>query len=567
MARRLLEMSVLALVACAKAVAPGPATSSAAAPPVAAVPAPAAVVEVRVTHSRPDHLHVEYTFPEATSEIVFARPSPTVRTNWAPATPGVKLFPDHATAPSAMREWTFDLVVDEIQPEKDYRNFYRFTDRGLLFYTGHLAARSVTQPRESTRGELTFVSAPDERIVARGQPRDTQAKLPMNADGTYVYFGTLTPSETSDFVGVVDQGFPPALRARIDEVLPRFFAFFSNGLGRPESAEEKPLLFATYHERTGRGWDMGGGVMPPRVVNFDFGIAKQPSAEARVEIEKILAHEIAHLWNADLYSGEDELHETWMKEGSADALAARALLEAKAINQSDYRWRFSDALNLCLLALDEGEPLSASRRPGRSRDYYTCGMTLTALSAAASKMELIPFLREVYSGPNNTYDGARWFATIEARGGKADVVRKLAAERLGDPSVELSAALKDAGIAHTLAQAPSEFVQVRAAPFAVRALLAPSCVAALDMYGTMMVRPEVTADGACGPATKGDELTTLAGVDLATHALGAHDQGFAQCQARKTVTVGRRGKSDIEIPCAPKPRRRTPYYEIMKVPY
>jgi hypothetical protein len=386
----------------------------------------------------------------------------------------------------------------------------------------------------------------------------------MKADGIYAYFGKEEPLETPDFVGLIDRGFPPELRARLDDELPRFFAYYGDGLGRPAGATEKPLLFASYQQLENPDWlDIGGGMMPPRSVNIHVGVgAGEIEPWKKTEIDFVLAHEIAHLWNGDVYETGDAKNETWMKEGSADVLAFGAMRRAGVLDEKAHRERLSDAVSLCLLALDEGEGLSGANRPGHSRDFYTCGATLTLLSAAASHLDVTAFLREVFAGAGNHYDAARWFATIEAHHGRAGVARTLAEGRLENPA----RALNEAGLAIAPRKEASRAVEMRTSPFALRALLGVGCVDALDLSTNVRVEPVVKADGACGSASKGDRFISLAGVALGEHGAAAFDAGHAQCVARQKVVVGRKGKSDIELPCAPAPRQRIPYYEISNLP-
>jgi hypothetical protein len=243
-------------------------------------------------------------------------------------------------------------------------------------------------------------------------------------------------------------------------------------------------------------------------------------------------------------------------------LAFCAMHHAGVLDETAYRERLSDAVSLCLLALDEGAALSAASRPGHSRDDYTCGATLTLLSAVASHLDVTAFLREVFAGPGNRYDSARWFATIEAHHGRAEVARTLAEGRLDDAA----RALNDAGLTLAPRTEPSRAVEMRTSPFAVRALFVPACVDALDLSSNVRMEPVVKTDGVCGSAAKGDRFISLAGIALGEHGPSAFDAGYAQCVARQKVVVGRKGKSDIELPCRPAPRKRIPYYEISKLP-
>jgi hypothetical protein len=140
------------------------------------------------------------------------------------------------------------------------------------------------------KGSLTIIGSAWETVLVRGHAPASEVTIPMQANGTYVYVGALKPTETPDFVGGVSTSF-----YRVCSVTTR------TRLGRPARAEDKPTLLATFAKLKAAGRDIGGGVMPPRVVNFDAGLDERDINKVdealRSEIELIIAHEVAHLWN------------------------------------------------------------------------------------------------------------------------------------------------------------------------------------------------------------------------------------------------------------------------------
>ena len=294
MTRRLLELALVGVVACG---APAVVRAPAAPPPP---PPPAPVVHVTVTHVAPDRFHVEYTLPEPSARLDLQRHGAEVRAHWVPVDAQLVHDGDRESliAPAPRTRFEIDLTADTFDPEKDYRNHFSFTDGGRLLYTGHLAATTL-------RGTITLVGAPGESVIVHGQPPGPTATAPMQSDGTYVYFGTAKPITTDDVVSVIDPGMPPSTRADLDSLLPRLFKLYGDGLGRPPSAAEKPLLFASYAKIRGNAWSINGGVMPPRVVSLGLEYAGEPVPPAvRFELEYVIAHESAHLWNGDLYSSD-----------------------------------------------------------------------------------------------------------------------------------------------------------------------------------------------------------------------------------------------------------------------
>lgn len=561
-------------------------------PHVTAVAAPAASraadLSARYVHVGPDLWRVEYSFAEPIRGATFARSTERVRDDWRVTTKGVRILHqgdgrDLLVADAPTTTVAIEVPYTALRPEMDYSPFYRFTDAGFLAYTGHLAllgsecrapcAQSGAPPLQGT---LTIVAAAGETVLVRGQPRGAEATLPLRANGTYAYFGSVPAIETRDFVGVVDRGSPPWLRETMNDLVPRLFDLYGAELGRPTSAAERPLLFATYTRLQGTARDLGGNVMRPRVLNLAFGLAgKEVDAaepSVRRDVAFLVAHEAAHLWNADTYASGGSAGSAWMHEGSADALSFRALRRLDAIDEPELRARFGQALSLCVLSLDDGAPLAASTRRGRGRDFYECGSTIALLTEAAlakhdPRSDLFTFWRAVFVGVNadGEYDEELYFTTLDRLGhepGVTGLVRRMVGEGLSDPTAELRAALEPLGIETVVASGPlPEIYERRAAGPALRALLPRACSEAIvaDDDGW-----RVTAENVCPGLAVGDVVSEIAGRDLAQRGASAFDAGFVQCRTTRAITMDRRGKASVRVPCVDAPRARPPYLALAK---
>ncbi len=484
------------------------------------------------------------------------------------------------------------MTATDAQPEKQYRPFYAFTDQGELVFPAHFAvaiaecddaacAHPLAQPAAELDGTITLVAkgarggAAAETILVRGHARAAEVTIPTKDSETYAYFGALQEVETPDVIGIIDRGYPPAIRRRFDTLVAPLFALYAKDLGVPP-ATDKPLLFASFMASDHH--DFGGGVIPPRVVNLAFNLSPQElhAIDAKVlgSVDLILAHEVAHLWNTDLYSHDEGGAAAWMHEGSADALAFRALRRLGALDEATYRARLSTSVSLCALALSEGKPLSASARPGYTRNLYECGNTIALITEGAVhkrnvSSNLFTFWKDLFNARGNrSYGEALYFATLDRLGADpttTETVRRLVKEPIAHPAAEIAQALARVGVQLRPREGPLPLdYQEQSSAVAVRALLAPACVAALGFRGTHRVEPRVMQDGACGQAVRDDVIEKLAGVALGAQGGSAFDAGFAQCMKSRTLDVGRTGKPSITLPCADPPRARTPYFEITR---
>ncbi len=560
--------SRLALLACGMMAcgAPGHAASPHA-------PAPL-TCSARVVHVNGTTWRAEYTFSEPVGSFTFrGRPHP-FREGWRLAPP-LRLVHEgekHVViSPSPRRSFVLDITATDEQPDKDYRPFDVFTDRGTLLYTGHFAL--------DLPGHLVVAAAEGEAVLVQGHPRAKEATLAMGEDGTYAYVGGLPPVETRDVTAVVDRGYPPWLRSEIDSLLPPLFATLTTAFGGG-AARGKPLLFARFGRHPGKVRDLGGGVVHPGVVALGFGLGdellREPEALLRQDIELVIAHEIVHLWNTDRFEHVGDASTAWMYEGSADALAFRLLATLGIYDEATRRERVSTALSLCLLALAEGSSLRASVAPGRSRDFYTCGATAALVTEAAVRSrlpeaDLLTFWRALFDATaprGGRYDEALYLATLarlSADREATSVVDTLTRGRLDDPERTLTSTLARLGVRTD--RRPNGGIllpptyEAKAGPFAVRALLPPACAAALAFRGNHAAHPQVTSD-ACAPLARGDVVVSLAEIDVGAEGARAWDAAFLACARDGRVRIGRKDAGPLDVPCASVPRARPAYVDV-----
>jgi hypothetical protein len=441
-----------------------------------------------------------------------------------------------------------------VKPEREYVPFSRYTDRGVLAYTGPLMLAGGT-------GTLTLVAAPAESVVVQGRSPAPEARLPMTDDGTYAYFGDLPPVETATSTSVVDRATPGWLRDRIADDVARVFALYGDRLGPLQG--EKPTVFLTFATRE-HGVSLGGGVLPAHVLALDLQVEAArvagPSPGLRRDIDALMAHEAAHLWNSDEHPVGGGAEASWLHEGTADALAMRALRSVGAMSDEEYRGALSEAASECAMWMSGGQPLTASTRDGHARAFYVCGSTIELVVEAAvrrrdPKADLFTFWRAVFARVKSSYDEEAFFATIDRLGQDPQVtaaVRRLAHERLDDPAKALRETLARVGVATAPPRGgalPDAYEQRASIP-AVEALLPAACAKALAYDGDLEVVPRVTADGACPGLSKGDRIESVAGVKLGDAGATAWAAGYASCQARQAVELGVNG-TIVTVACDP----------------
>jgi hypothetical protein len=549
-------------------------------------------VNVRFTHVAGDAWLADYALPEPVRALAFQHPR-TARDAWRVLAPsGATLVGSYVVSPEPFTRLRVELKTNLVEPDKEYRAFYRYTDDGWLVYTGQLAvARASCSARgcqdgkglssgQEFEGTITLARAranPAEGIVVYGQTPAPEAKVALTRDGTYAYFGALAPVEAPSFVGVLDRGMPAWMRDRVSGDLHRLFALYAERLGPLEGP--RPTVFLAFTNRE-HGVSLGGGVLKPRLVTIDLELGATRAADGAgtlLDIDRLVAHEAAHFWNADRYSGSGDPRLAWLAEGGADALAARALHASGVLDDDTYRGALSRAASECALWLSGGEPLTASSRMGHARAFYVCGSTLSLVAEGAVRRrgdphaDLFTFWSAVFAEGQPLYDETTFLRVLDRLGGNpavTDAVRRLVHDRLDDPTTAVRDALRLVGVETTVVSQgpwPADYEQHASIP-AMDALLPKACARALTFDGDVEVRPRVGADGACPGLARGDVIDRVAGTPVGPLGATSLRRAHASCRANGVVEVVTSEQRNVSIPCELKAASAPEYFAIVRPP-
>ena len=587
--RLLLPLLAATLAACGR--------SKALAPPVAAGPEAATIssaplalptgstVNIRLTHGGADRWTAEYALPEPVRALAFARQH-IARAAWRIVDPpGATQVGPYVVAAQPFSRLRIELPTDTVQAEKEYRAFTRYTDGGVLTYTGQLSvARAVCSAGGCEAGQglsrgtdypgtLTLVAAPGETVLVHGRAPALETSVALGDHGTYAYFGTLAPVETAGFVGVVDRGLPEWMRRRVSADIARLFALYADRFGALDGP--KATVFLTFAARD-HGTSLAGGVLRPHLLALDLelsGAGLTGNGTTLLALDRLVAHEAAHFWNDDQHSRGGGPSAAWLDEGSADALATRALHATGVLDDAAYRDTLSQAASECALWLAVGEPLTASTRPGHVRAFYVCGSTLGLIAEAVvqrrdPRADLFTFWRAVFDEGKPVYDEATFMRVLDRLGGDprvTEAVRHLVHDHLEDSTRALRDALLLAGLATTIATGPlpGDYEQHASIP-EMDALLPRACAQALAFDGDVEVRPRVGADGVCPGLASGDVIDSVAGFPVGPRGATSFRQGAASCRARHVVDVVTARQEHLALPCDPDARAAPDYFELTR---
>jgi len=399
---------------------------------------PLGPIAITVAHDMgADAWTITYHLPERVRALGFQRGDYAYRvSNWKLVQPADAVLRHDVDGDHIVGASAFDTVVIHIPSyfkriEKDYELFFRYTDGATSVYTGDFDVAPVTcvdaactklgPTPAPVATELTFVPRESEWVVTPLGRAQGSAKWRSDGDTTYICFGTAAPMEWGGAMVVVDPGFPEWLRMHLLRITPEIIDYYSAKTG--ENLPWRPRIFLSYSDGAEpKGISITGGTQAS-LVQFAIALGSDERSldnpDVRDTATFLMAHELAHLWNAQAFSNDGG---DWLHEGGADAFAFRAIRDLRSMTlpryqEASYKDTLSLQLSLCLLN-SQGLALKASSVPGKFKNYYWCGSTLELWAEAALRqhradLTLFDFWKEVFAeAPKRHYDMHTFFAAM-----------------------------------------------------------------------------------------------------------------------------------------------------------
>jgi hypothetical protein len=526
---------------------------------------------IEVTRPAPGIWRVTYRFDDPAPALRFGRAAAFHRERvWRIVTPGYVWDRDstgqdvvqllRAIGPAART-----IVVEfpeyaEVLP-KEYELFLRFSDGSVALYTGHLYAAPDTG-RDLLRS-VRIVSPPGASVLVAGHRADTSVSfLDEAGDGAYAYIGSLPALETSEGFAVVDPGLPPWLRTLFETRVPGIFTLYRDEFNVP--LPRKPIILVGYREGVRSGRTSSGGTLPGQVtLAFEGAAWRTESADARRQAFHLLAHEFAHLWNGHLVANAGG-PASWMHEGSADALAAEALLVLGVVDSIQSSADRDAVLNACLSALVSGSVHSAEAR-GAFRQFYDCGAVLSDWTVAALRQsdpsaDVFTFWRALLT---RTLDSGRyteedWFTVLAVAGVPSTTIDAMRTFLDAPGLAGALQAIAASGISMHPAPAPP-LAQQGYARAAFAHLMAVTCGGRLSYsWGPVVVTGALVN---CAPFATPMRVAFINRHRLGDEGTAAHDAVLRACSSGEMVDLGGEDGSTLRrVPCTTPLAPRVPWY-------
>jgi len=519
-----------------------------------------------------DRWRATYELAAETGLLRFERPAAFYRESvWEVVTPGWTLARDGDAQVLVAEEGVetsrivmeFPVHTDNLQ--KEYEFFQSFTDGSVAIYTGHLfvAPAGGEAPEEELDylRRLELVPQAGERLVVLGKVAQgrTLWENPYD-DGTYVYFGGIAPLETKDTIAIIDPGAPAWMVERLDRLVPEMFALYTERFGEP--LPWKPVVLFNFEDVEHSGLASGGGTVTGLVQMSATGKAwHDASPDKSEQLLYLIAHEAAHFWNGQIHTYE-EMADSWMNEGSADAFAELALLRSGYIDADRLAQRRTEALNRCASGLRDG-PLTEALERRQFRTYYSCGQLIALWSVGIvaepsdpdALFEIWRVLFEHSDPEDGSYNRDTYLDALSSLGAEPEnlvaLVSFLDSEQ-ADPAASLVEFMARAGVEIDLLERPVPELRRDRANHALQHLMADSCGGRYSIY-TEGPRLRTAAMDECEPFSVELRVLSIEGHGNEPDGDLALDAVTARCSRGEPVTLGLEDGSEARVPCASPP--------------
>ena len=345
--------ALLALAACGRL-----ATGDTAAGPAEAAPDSIVHTEVTVARVAHDRWQVDYRFSRPVDGFALGPVAAQYRSEaWTPATAGVRLVQrdgeELLVADTALRHLRVHVRRYTRFVHDQYAPMLPFTDGGVALYAGFFTGDALIGGEPApTQLSLEYVPLPGERVLTPAGG---------SADG-YAYFGTQDPVQAPHARLVIDSGTPAWLRTAMHDVITRTNTVFADRLGA-EPPMQPLILVGAGDIDSADGLSVKGGAVGDQLVMLLTGRGlREETPPRRAALERLTAHELAHLWQLRGFPNAFNHGEPWLHEaGIWDSAQVRAFAERAATQ--------------CQTTLD-GRTLAAAVHAGAFDAAYSCGFGL-----------------------------------------------------------------------------------------------------------------------------------------------------------------------------------------------
>lgn len=322
----------------------------------------------------------DYRLSRPVQKLDFSRTARGLREKmWTLDTPGIAFRDDSivSTNNHPFSHFKFHVSPYTRLVNLNYAPAVVFADRSLALFTGYF---NIAGDSPNTSFRFTNHDSP---VLVYGQPvAGISAKIRFHNDGSFVYFGKLKPVKTQNSILILDPSLPQWIAKALTADIPDIIAFYSRQLH--SNLPRRTFILFTWMDRQQQGGTSYKGDSLDDNISFTVSGAEWATADAenRESLARLIAHELAHQWNAHLFLPQDWTANggNWLPEGQAEFSANQTAYHFGWLGKQDLLRNYTTDINNCLLAPDD-KPVS--QQNWNNNAIYGCGVTFNLLAEAA----------------------------------------------------------------------------------------------------------------------------------------------------------------------------------------
>ncbi len=358
----------------------------------------------------------------------------------------------------------FEIQPQPVRDSSLPTPFLNFSDGGVAVFSGQfellpLAGRDAARELQGDVGRwagyqprLDITVNADTQILVNRKASNGTASFSSFGKSSYIYVGPFELIQRLNYVAIVDPGFPDWVKDTVDADLDRHFSVFREFWGTGIS--ERATVLLALDEFDDDHYRHSGKAFPALLTLRMGGVKlKRPTREIRINYHRLLAHEIAHLYQFRTGIGAARLDQRWIHEGAADAMATIALEKLGLITDDEIAINDRRIYDACVRNLEIGALQGVGHRTNVT-GHYLCGELIARMTASAlSQRTLFDFWNALLWAADErqpaNLDTDVYFATMSRLGGNSDTIgaiRSLTEDYSERPEAVLKFAMRMSGL-------------------------------------------------------------------------------------------------------------------------
>ena len=533
-------------------------------------------VTITVTGINPQIIEADYTLSDPETTLKFSRTAPGLRAQmWVMQTPGLRIQGDEIASTDGK---PFDHFRMTVKPYSEFIDLNyvptdKFSDGSVALFTGYFNVNG--KPGQTI---FKFVS-PDEPVIAYGQSVTKYQTFSPKGDGTFVYFGELKPVETADSVLILDPSLPTWVTTALSREVPAIMAYYTAHYA--VKLPRRPfLLFNWINRGTNKTPGLKGDSLYDNISFIVSGADwHTETINTRGQLAKLIAHELAHQWNAYIFSpiNFESNGGSWLAEGQAEFAANEVAHHFGWLTTQDVLQNYTTDINDCFQASD-AHPIGKQNESEAA--IYGCGVIFNLLAQAAMqhhtpRYSFFDLWRAIYADAtehHDKYSAQTYVDTLKRLSGDtqlANLIDTLVIKSAKGKNQALIATLQRLGVGYrrvTHSMHNPDFGQTAMLPL-FAAIVKADCHGSISFY-TLKDGFRVDPLKGCQTLNRPYSITAVNGQKLFTRGIEAYHAVAIGCaHARKIQLTVRNQKKPLAVKCPAEIPAMPDMIELTKLPW